>query len=878
MKKPGAEGVTSEVKSSILRGFGIEKLTKVQEKSIPHVLSGDECLIIAETGSGKTEAVMIPIIQKMMKKPLECIYITPLRALNRDIFTRLEKTCEKHGIRVETRHGDTPQRIRQEQLKDPPEMLITTPETFQILLVAPKFKQFLANTRFVVIDEIHELMDNKRGPQLACAVARLRRRVDFKLYGLSATVSEPETVSKYFWKGGARVVRGKDEKAREVVVEVPEYTRKDLETSQASGISLASVSKLRRIQEISKGTSTLIFTNTRSAAEILTSRLGKLIDINVHHGSLSKEHRKVVESDFKKGLLNKVVATSSLELGIDVGHVEQVIQYGSPRRVDSFTQRVGRSGHFIERVSKGFIISDLAEAAESAVIARRVVSGELEPMETVDKPLDILAHQIVGFVLEDFIQNKDDVYQFFTGVWPFRNLARDEFNKVMGLVEQLGYIRQGNGKYNRRMRAWKYYYRNISTIPDRERFHLIEHESGKHVAVLDAEFVEELKLGERFVVAGTSWSVVNIDAGRIYAVRTGETSEVATWAGEVIPVDYGVAQEIPEAINFPEKYPYEEKTSRKIRKLGKYSGKTRVEQHNDLTVIITWAGTKVNNTLAHVIGSFLSSQFGENVATRSDEFGVVVKGAPARGIVEKIDSRYVEKTLRKTAGNSQKFRNSFLDVAKRFGAVEKRPFRGISPKRFVELWSGTVIEDEALREYLRKKMDIPATAEFLAGIGEPEVGKISPIGKYMVEKFYPEVFEASRPKKHILDAMKVGLMNKKLPLACMYCRTHLGQFSVASAPEECPSCSSKFLGVLRDPQLLRKKTLTVKNKRELKSAKLSGNLFLSYGGKALLTQAGRGVGPAAAARILRKSANEAELLENIYESEKLYARTRPFWD
>jgi len=872
------KGVAGSIDKSILRGFGIEKMTKVQEESIPRVVLGEECLIIAETGSGKTEAVMMPLIQNMGKRPLECVYITPLRALNRDIFTRLEKTCESFGMRVETRHGDTPPRARQKQLKNPPNILITTPETFQILLVAPKFRKHLTNTRFVVIDEIHNIIDSKRGPQLACGIARLRRVADFKLYGLSATVSEPETVSNYFWGGGVTPIKGKDVKSKEIIVEVPDYTKGDITTSKKTGLSLPIISKLRRIRDISADASTLIFTNTRSTAEILTSRLKKLIDINVHHGSLSKEHRESVETDFKKGLLNKVIATSSLELGIDVGHIEQVIQYGSPRRVDSFTQRVGRSGHFIGRVSKGFILSDLAEAPESAVIARRVMAGELESMEPVEKPLDVLSHQIVGLALEEFYRDIEETYQFFKKVWPFRKLTREEFQKVLNLTEQLGHIRQKDGKYNRRMRAWKYYYGNVSTIPDQKRFHLIEHDSGRYVAVLDSGFADELKIGERFVVAGASWSVVNVEGSRIYAVRTGDTNTVATWSGEVIPVDYSVVREVPDAINFPEKYPYDKNTVKKIKKLGKYSGKLRLEQHSNFTVIITWAGTKVNNTLAHVIGSFLTAQFGENIAIKSDEFGIVVKGVSAKGIIEKIDGRHIEKTLHKTAKNSHKFRKTFIAVAKRFGAIERRPFKEISPKRFVELWSGTILEDEALKEYMMNKMAITQSLEFLKELEAPEEGDISPVGKYMVEKFYPDVFETSRPRKHILNAMKIRLMNKKLPLACMYCKTNLGVFHVASSPEMCPVCDSKFIGVLRNPQILRKKEFTVKDKREMKGAKLSGNLFLSYGRDALMVQAGRGVGPSSASRILRKSVNEAELLHRVYESEKLYARTRPFWD
>jgi ATP-dependent Lhr-like helicase len=871
-----------------VRAFGLEKATDVQNVSIPSVLKGDECLIIAETGSGKTESVMVPLLHLVREKaPVSCLYVTPLRALNRDIFMRMEKACQELNLRIETRHGDTSQRVRHEQLLDPPHILVTTPETFQALLVAPKFKEHLKNVRFVVIDEIHELMDNKRGPQLASGVARLRRVADFRLYGLSATVSEPGKVAKYFWPGKVNVIQSRQEKAKEVAVEVPRATREDLSAAKKSGIPVRTVAKLRRINEISSQKGTLIFTNTRSTAEVLTSRLLKLIDVNIHHGSLSKEHRESVERKFKEGIVNRVISTSSLQLGIDVGHVDQVVQYGSPRRVDAFTQRVGRSGHFIHRLSKGTIICDGPEAPESAVIARKTLDCELEPIEVVERPLDVIAHQLVGLALELGEVGVLQAFTFLRGVWPFRELTPDKFKDVLGLMEQLGYVRIRGDTYHRRGRAWRYYYRNITTIPDERSYRLIDSSTRKSVATLDADFVEELKTGEQFVVAGTSWSVVNREGNRVYAARTGNTDAVATWSGELIPVDFSVAREIPEAINNPEKYPYSERARKVVLKLGKYGEGVRVEHHKDLTLVITWAGNKVNNTLAHVLGSFYTAQFGQNVGLRSDEFGIIVKGlprdaTPVEEVLRSIDRKRIRRDLRVTAGHSHRFRKAFIHVAKRFGVIERGRFEGISPKRFVQLWEGSVVDEEAFSEYVFKKMDVDQAGDFLDSLEEIgiEQAKLSGIGRYMVEKFYPDVFEASRPKKQILRALKVRLMGTSLPLGCLYCKTFLGRFRVDSAPEACPECGSKFLGVVRDRSLLRKRPrdLSVEQKRELESARLSGNLFLSYGRRALVVQAGRGVGPRTAARILRKSQKEAETLDRVYEAEKTYARTKAFWD
>ncbi|RLJ01615.1 MAG: hypothetical protein DRP08_05315 [Candidatus Aenigmatarchaeota archaeon] len=608
----------------------------------------------------------------------------------------------------------------------------------------------------------------------------------------------------------------------------------------------------------------------------------KLINIKVHHGSLSKEHRESVEKDFKEGIIDKVVSTSSLELGIDVGHVEQVIQYGSPRRVDAFTQRVGRSGHFIHRKSRGVIICDVGEAAESAVIARRVLSGELEPIETMECPLDVLAHQLVGLALEEREVLIPKAVQLFKSTWVFRKLTIEDFMRTLTLLEQLGYIRRDGDFYRRRVRAWKYYYNNISTIPDERKCKLIDSTTRKPIATLDAEFVEELQPGEHFVVAGTTWSVVSKEESRLFATNTGETDAVATWSGELIPVDFSVAREIPDAINSPEKYPLEKKTAEEVKKLGEYSKNIRVETHRDLTIIITWAGNKVNNTLAHIIGAFLTAQFGENVGIKSDEFGVVLKGprVDVKKILESIDPKHIRRWIRVTAEHSQRFRKTFIHVGKRFGIIE-RGFHGIRPKKFVELWSGTIVDKEAFKEYLFKNMDLKRTTEFLQRLGKGlfiEECNLSGVGKYMIEKFYPEVFEASRPKKQILIALRARLENTVLPISCMYCKTDLGSFRVSSAPDKCPECGSRFLGVLWSPKILKSRDLSVEEKRELKSAKLSGELFLSYGRLALLIQAGRGVGPTSAARILRTCKNEREMLEKLYEAEKFYARTKPFWD
>ncbi len=853
-----------------VRAFGLEKLTEVQKVSIPRIIEREECLIVAETGSGKTEAVMIPLM-KMMGKPISCLYITPLRALNRDMLSRLKKAAETLGYRAEVRHGDTSPRIRREQLLEPPEILITTPETLQAIIVAPRFREHLRNVKFVVIDEIHELLDSKRGSQLICGLARLRRLAKFRQYGLSATISEPHRVGEYFWEKQPTLIEVKNVKKKEAVVEVPRPSKEDV----GKDLPVGTAAKLRRVHELLHNSNTLLFTNTRSTAEVLTAKLSKFIDVNIHHGSLSKEHRESVEKRFKSGEISKIISTSSLELGIDIGHIEQVVQYGSPRRADSFTQRLGRSGHSMHMVSKGIIICDLIEAPESAVIARRALEGRLERVRFPEAPLDVLAHQLVGLSLEEREVDIGEAYGLFRKTAPFRSLTRKEFIEVARLMESFGYLRIMEGWLHRRKSAWKYYYENISTIPDERKFSLIDSATGKRVASLDADFVNDLSPGSQFVVAGSAWTLLNVEGDRLYCAPAGESEEVATWSGELIPVEFEVAQEIPDAINFPERFPYESGTAELVKRLGKYDRSIRVERWGRYTVVITWAGSRVNNVLAHIVGSYLSLRAGSSIGIRSDQLGLVVKwdSDEVERVMGKIAPENLEKSVIKSIKYAPKFKKHFRAVAVRFGALERG---ALAERGVLKLWEGSVIEREAIREFLHSKMDFENTRRLLSS-AEMVRAEQSRIGRYMLEKFHPEVFEAERPKKQIISALKARLEGTRLKISCMYCKTYLGRFQSEHAPERCPLCGSVMLGVLHNPELLKKKEKTVREKRELENARLSAQLFADHGRLALIIQAGKGIGPNTAARIIRTCKNTEEMLYRVYELEKQYARTKPFW-
>ncbi|MBU1940640.1 MAG: DEAD/DEAH box helicase, partial [Candidatus Thermoplasmatota archaeon] len=352
-----------------LRKQQITTPTEPQKKAIPPILQGEHTLLIAPTGLGKTEAAIVPIFHNFLQqqkqtasseeKGISILYVTPLRALNRDMLRRTIKWGSELDIKVAVRHGDTPTAERSKQSKSPPDMLITTPETLQILFTGKRLRRHLRTIRWVVIDEIHELASDERGAQLAVALERLIEITtdashEFQRIGLSATVGDPDEVARFL--GGKTSTLFRDvtivevdvTKHIELMVKLPTVEKKDYPLALQLRIEPISASLLRECkQQLDAHVSTLLFSNTRDGAEILTSRFHQWhqdYPISVHHGSLSKTARIEAENDFKSGKLTTLVCTSSLELGIDVGNTDFVLQYNSPRQVTRLIQRVGRSG------------------------------------------------------------------------------------------------------------------------------------------------------------------------------------------------------------------------------------------------------------------------------------------------------------------------------------------------------------------------------------------------------------------------------------------------------------------------------------------------------------------------------------------------------
>src|SRR5215831_12385805 len=465
---------------------GFLDASPIQQLSIPAILKGENVLLIAPTGTGKTLAAVLPVLDMFLERRasekthgISILYVTPLRALNRDLLRRLEEMGRDLDVKIQVRHGDTPTSARSQQAKSPPDMLITTPETLQSILIGKRMKEHLRSVRWVVVDEVHELATDERGVQLSIALERLQEltAVEFQRIGLSATIGEPEKIGQ-FLAGTSRkisILRSDEERGLQISVGSVSPTTSDNEEATKLGLPVSTVARARKIQSlIEQHKSTLVFTNTREHAEALASQLHALgtTSVRVHHGSLSRELREEAEKEFQEGKLRAMICTSSLELGIDIGSVDFIIQYTSPRETTRLVQRIGRSGHTLGGTSRGIILTiSPDDILESAVLIARAKQGRLERPIIHEKALDVLAHQIIGILLQQRRITSDEILLLVRRSYPFRDLEPAELDDAIRQLDELRLIRKfGDNISPRNPKALLYYFENLSVIPDVQKY------------------------------------------------------------------------------------------------------------------------------------------------------------------------------------------------------------------------------------------------------------------------------------------------------------------------------------------------------------------------------------------------------------------------
>ena len=538
--------------------------TEPQILGWPKIRAGYDVLISAPTGSGKTLSAFLICLDSLVRLAREgalrdetaVVYVSPLKALSNDIRKNLEGplgeiaalAAEKGillpPIRTAVRTGDTPIWERQQMVKLPPHIIVTTPESLFILLTAESSRRMLRTARVVIVDEIHAMADDKRGSHLALSLARLDALVEgpkLQRIGLSATVKPIEEVAQ-FLSPGTSIVNVGHRRAMEIAVEVPKDELGAVTSHEMWGETYDRLADLIRANR-----TTLVFVNTRRLAErvshALAERLGEGM-VLPHHGSLSRSLRFDAEARLKSGQLRAVVATASLELGIDIGTVDLVCQVGSPRSIAVGLQRIGRSGHWVGALPKGRLFATTRdELVECAALVRAIHGGELDRTEIPHAPLDILAQQIVATAATgDW--GEEDLFNLARGVYSYRNLSREDFDAVMtmlsdGITTQRGrsgaYLHrdQINGRVRGRRGARLAAITSGGAIPETANYLVVAEPEGTVVGTLDEDFAVESLAGDIFLLGTTSWRIRRVESGRVRVEDAhGAAPSIPFWRGE----------------------------------------------------------------------------------------------------------------------------------------------------------------------------------------------------------------------------------------------------------------------------------------------------------------------------------------------------------
>jgi ATP-dependent helicase Lhr and Lhr-like helicase len=547
--------------------------TEPQEQGWPHILAGRTTLISAPTGSGKTLAAFLACIDRLVRKALagdladrtEVLYVSPLKALGNDIQKNLEiplseilAMANQRGllmpeIRTAVRTGDTLMPERRAMLKRPPHILVTTPESLYILLTAEKSRAILRDVETVIVDEIHAVADDKRGAHLTLSLERLEALTNKKpvRIGLSATQKPIEEVA-HFLTGRS----DSNERPDSVIVNIGHKRKLDLAV-EVPPMLLGPVASNEMWDEVynrlvvlvERHRSTLVFVNTRRMAERIAHHLGERIgeeNVAAHHGSLSRKLRLAAEKKLKEGQIRVLVATASLELGIDVGTVDLVVQINSPRSIAVALQRVGRSGHWRGAVPKGrFFATTRDDLLECAALVRAIRHGDLDHLMIPESSLDVLAQQIVAACASEE-WDEDEMFALVRRAYPYRNLKREIFDSILEMLSEGIAARRGRyGAYihrdrvNRKLRARRGARLAAITsggaIPDNSLYAVVAEPDGLVVGTVDEDFAVESNRGDIMLLGNTSWMIRRIEtnSGRVLVQDAhGAPPSVPFWNGE----------------------------------------------------------------------------------------------------------------------------------------------------------------------------------------------------------------------------------------------------------------------------------------------------------------------------------------------------------
>ena len=902
--------------SKKFKSIGFENLTEIQKQAIPEILGERNCLIIAPTGSGKTECATIPIFSKLKTRKIpnkiKALYITPLRALNRDIFKRIINYAENEDLKIEIRHGDTSQANRKKIADNPPDILITTPETLVNLLSQKKHLEALSDLEWVVIDEVHELLASERGSQLSLSLERLQIKTKNEIHriGLSATVGNPEEAGHFLVGSERKFQLIHDTSLRnydvdvvfvdgimdDVAVEIIEYVKKQQITSPV-----------------------LLFTNSRGESERLSSILKQktLLDVELHHGSLSRQVREETEDILREGKSGIVVCTSSLELGLDIGSVELVIHYGSPRQVSKFMQRIGRSKHNRGDSARGLIITESADDEfEIQAIIERIREGSIEEQKIHFGSLDVLAHHLVGLSMQVGNVPIESALKLTKRAYPFRDISLEEFFAILEILALRNLIIFNDDKTeykkNNAFFATKYHFQNLSTIPDILKFKVIDTVENKFIGTLDQRFVGDLDKDQIFVLRGSQWRILNIDEKvfkvNVLPIRSSKEIPVPKWEGVNIPVDYKTANKVgifrTRVRNGSIKMMNDVILNLDFIKIP--DEKTIViESHRlpqqSVLILHSCFGTKINSTLKIILETMLDASLASKVKSSSDAYRILLS----------VESKFTKKHITDVFSSNFNI-NEIMSVAlkgkndvtwktfcvgKKFGFYDRGDVYVKNEVRYdFERNIDTPLVKEAFRELFHEKFDLEGAQKIIESIKQNkieiewiDVDKPSELAKPILDQTVMSYANPASIDKEMLLKVRKRLMETKQRLICVRC----GLWQRVMTPSEthplkCKYCKGQQITCTYeyDHELVKTiqkkhqgKKLTPDENKNFKRAWKVSSLLASFGKTALIVMAAHGVGPDTGARILKNRLEDDEdyLIKQIIIAEKTYTLTRGFW-
>ena len=926
---------------------GIHEPTEIQRLALPTILGESDALLLSPTGTGKTEAVLLPLLTRRLADPtppISILYVTPLRALNRDLEQRLVALAEEVGLTAAVRHGDTTPSARLAQSRRPPDLLVTTPETLQVLLVGTRLRAALAHVRAVVVDEVHELVGSDRGAQLGVTLERLDALAGRKVrrIGLSATVGNPEAVVRFLSPAPRSVAVRAATVRRELDLvamrPVPPEVPIDPDLARELKAEPPLLDALRTVEaEIRAHATTLVFVNTRRTAEGLAARLQRLapdLPIAVHHGSLSREVREAAEREFRGGRLRGLVATSSLELGIDIGAVDHVVQFGSPHQVGRLVQRVGRSGHRLGRTIHGTVLAlDDDDLEEAAVLARRAAAGLVEPVAWRTTNRLAAAQQIVAALRANGPTERDRLVAELRPAAAVADLSDAEWDDLLAYLAGLGLARRDGPRLAPGRGTLARFYAFLSLIPDERTYRLRDIASRTVIGTLDERFVLTQILAqpeEIFLLHGRTWKVVEYRDGELLVEGVHELGQEPRWAGEDLPVPFDVAQEVGSLRRTGDfaSYPIPEVDRARLAErcaAARAVGALATDRHVTVSArgrtVVYGAcfGTRTNETLAVAIAGLLTARLGARVEVASVEPTWIVLELPIAvdeaTLVDAFatDPAALEGIVERLVPAGLDYRWVFLNVARKLGVIppsaDPRDLRSLEP--LLQSSRTNPLGEETLDKTLHDRYDLAHARAVLERLRAGEIEVVpTPPGPFTDGPLERLRWRAipDAPPPTLLRAVRERLEHEALVLVCLRCgftRTTTPHRYRAEHGSRCLLCHGALSAVLsprREAEIdrlaryakrkwkpNRPASAAGRRRREPRVAPETENLVRSgyttaelvahHGDRALLALAARGVGPETARRLLaRHYASDDAFFTELLRAERAYARTRAFWD